>query len=49
MFEQANTGDVHRAVHQLCGLVAGLDLGSVVPGTAKDLVALGLRLSPALR
>ena len=44
MFEQAPTSEMHRTAERLCGLVAGLDLGSVVPGTAKDLVALGERI-----
>ncbi|MBA3281554.1 MAG: DUF222 domain-containing protein [Acidimicrobiia bacterium] len=44
MFAMADTGEVTTAATVLCELVSGLDLGSVDPRTAKDLVALGERI-----
>jgi len=44
MFATADPSEMERTAERLCDLVGELDLGSVIPGTAKDLVALGERI-----
>jgi hypothetical protein len=44
MFRVADTSEITEAVERLSGLLVGLDLGEMLPSTAKELVGLGERI-----